>query len=93
MLPASYQLPAAVILVAGGALACFFGYRLFRTVLGIYGFILGALIATSVLGPTETSTTLLVATSSVWRSPARRWRPCSCTSAPAISGATRIRSS
>jgi hypothetical protein len=28
-------------------LACFAGYRLFRIVLGIYGFILGAMIASS----------------------------------------------
>jgi hypothetical protein len=61
MLPASYQMPAAIVLIAGGALACFLGYRLFRIVLGIYGFILGALIATSVLGPTESSITLLTA--------------------------------
>src|SRR2546421_443102 len=42
MLPASYQLPAAVLLLAGGIVSCFFGYRLFRTVLAIFGFILGA---------------------------------------------------
>jgi hypothetical protein len=61
MLPASYAFPAAVILIAGGVLACLLGYRLFRLVLGIYGFVLGALLATSVLAPTETSTTLVVA--------------------------------
>ena len=53
--------PRLVLLVAGGALACFLGYRLFRVVLGIYGFALGALLATSVLAPTETTTTLFVA--------------------------------
>jgi hypothetical protein len=29
MLPAAYQAPAAAILIAGGFLSCFFGYRLF----------------------------------------------------------------
>jgi len=61
MLPASYEAPAAVLLIAGGALACFLGYRVFRIVLAIYGFILGALIATSLLAPVETGTTLIVA--------------------------------
>jgi hypothetical protein len=55
MFPATYALPAAVLLVAGGALSCFMGYRLFRLVLGIYGFVLGALLATSVLPPAETT--------------------------------------
>src|SRR5436190_2092270 len=43
MLPNSYQPAAALLLVVGGIIACFAGYRLFRTVLAIYGFILGAL--------------------------------------------------
>ena len=34
MLPPSYELPAAILLVLGGALSCFAGYRLFRIVLG-----------------------------------------------------------
>jgi hypothetical protein len=50
MLPNAYELPAGILLVLGGALACFAGYRLFRLVLGIYGFILGAMIASSVAG-------------------------------------------
>jgi len=54
MLPTSYQVPAALILLAGGTIACFFGYRFFRVVLGIYGFVLGALIATSIVGPADT---------------------------------------
>jgi len=61
MLPGTYSIPAAVLFVAGGALACFMGYRVFRLVLGIYGFVLGALIGTSVLAPTETWLTLVVA--------------------------------
>ena len=50
MLPHAYELPAAIVLVLGGALACFAGYRLFRIVLGIYGFILGAMLASSMMG-------------------------------------------
>jgi hypothetical protein len=54
MLPASFQIPAAVILLAGGLLSCFAGYRVFRVVLGIYGFILGALLASSAVGAEQT---------------------------------------
>jgi len=61
MLPAAYVTPAAVVLVVGGALACFFGYRLFRVVLAIYGFILGAAIATSLMAPGNTGSLLLAA--------------------------------
>jgi hypothetical protein len=50
MLPASLQIPAAIVLVLGGLLSCFAGYRVFRVVLGIYGFILGALLASSFMG-------------------------------------------
>jgi hypothetical protein len=50
MLPVAYQLPAAVVLVAGGLLSCFFGYRLFKVVLAIFGFIIGGLAASSVFG-------------------------------------------
>ena len=51
MLPVAFQTPAAVVLVIGGLLSCFAGYRIFRVVLGIYGFILGALLASSAIGP------------------------------------------
>ena len=54
MLPASFQIPAAIILLLGGLLACFAGYRVFRVVLGIYGFILGALLASSFMGTEQT---------------------------------------
>jgi Domain of unknown function (DUF4203) len=54
MLPASLQTPAAIVLVAGGLLSCFAGYRVFRVVLGIYGFILGALLASSFMGNEQT---------------------------------------
>ena len=54
MLPASFQMPAAIVLLVGGLLSCFAGYRVFRVVLGIYGFILGALFASSVMGTEQT---------------------------------------
>ena len=61
MLPASYQLPAAAILLGGGIIACFFGYRLFRTVLAIFGFIIGALAVSSVFGTSNTTLMLIAA--------------------------------
>ena len=61
MLPASYQLPAAAILLCGGIISCFFGYRLFRTVLAIFGFILGALAASSLFGVSDTGLMLIAA--------------------------------
>jgi hypothetical protein len=54
MLPASLQTPAAIVLLLGGLLSCFAGYRVFRIVLGIYGFILGALLASSAMGTEQT---------------------------------------
>ncbi len=50
MLPLSVQVPASVVLLAGGLIACFAGYRLFRFVLGVYGFILGAIVGASMVG-------------------------------------------
>ena len=50
MLPASYATGTAVLLAVGGLLACFAGYRLFRFVLGLYGFLFGAFMATSIMG-------------------------------------------
>jgi len=54
MLPHSFELPAALLLVLSGALACFAGYRLFRIVLAIYGFILGSMLASSMMGTSNT---------------------------------------
>ena len=54
MLPLSIQVPASIVLLAGGAMACFAGYRLFRLVLGVYGFILGALLGSSMAGASGT---------------------------------------
>lgn len=61
MLPAAYQVPAAAVLVAGGVLACFFGYRTFKVVLAVFGFIIGALAASSVFGASDTTPMLLAA--------------------------------
>jgi hypothetical protein len=55
MLPVSYQLPAAVVLVLCGAMACVAGFRLLRWVLAAFGFILGGLAASSVMGASETT--------------------------------------
>src|SRR2546428_11003632 len=55
MLPHAYGLPAATLLVLGGALSCFAGYRLFKIVLGIYGFILGAMLGSSMMGVSNTT--------------------------------------
>ena len=55
MLPHAYELPGAIVLLLGGALSCFAGYRLFKVVLGIYGFILGATLASSMMGASNTT--------------------------------------
>ena len=59
MLPVTLQIPAAILLVLGGAVACFAGYRFFRIVLGLYGFVLGALLATTVAGAGSTSSLVM----------------------------------
>jgi hypothetical protein len=61
MLPHSYELPAAILLVLGGALSCFVGYRLFKIVLGIYGFVFGAMLASSAMGVTNTTGMIVAA--------------------------------
>src|ERR671912_528338 len=61
MLPATYQLPAAIVLLIGGVVACFFGYRLFRIVLAIFGFIVGAFAASSVFGVSDTGPMIVAA--------------------------------
>ena len=45
----------------GGIVACFFGYRLFRIVLAIFGFILGALAASSIFGVSDTGPMIVAA--------------------------------
>lgn len=61
MLPQGFEQPAAIALLLGGVLACFAGHRLFRLVLGIYGFVLGAMIASSVVGVTNTTGMIVAA--------------------------------
>lgn len=55
MLPVSYQLPAAVVLTVCGFMAWAAGYRLLKYVLAAFGFIIGGLAMSSVLGRTETA--------------------------------------
>ena len=61
MLPVAYQLPAAIVLLIGGTVAWFFGYRLFRVVLALSGFILGALLASSIFGMSDTGPMIVAA--------------------------------
>ena len=61
MLPASFAMPTAVVLTVGGLLACFAGYRLFRIVLGVYGFVVGAMVTTSIIGAQSTITLVAAA--------------------------------
>jgi hypothetical protein len=61
VLPVAYQIPAAILLIFGGLVACFFGYRLFKFVLGIFGFILGALAASSIWGASDTTYMVITA--------------------------------
>jgi hypothetical protein len=49
------------VLVLGGALACFAGYRLFKFVLAIYGFIFGAMFASSMVAASSTGGMILAA--------------------------------
>jgi hypothetical protein len=50
----SLHVPVAIILLGGGLLACFVGYRLLRTLLALYGFIGGVVIASMFVGQLET---------------------------------------
>ena len=59
MLPIAFQLPAGALLIAAGLLACFAGYKFFRAVLTVYGFVLGALFASTLVGPGDTAAMLV----------------------------------
>src|SRR5262245_46362038 len=61
MLPASYQIPAAAVLLLGGVVSCFFGYRFFRIVLALGGFIVGALLASSIMAASNPTGMLIAA--------------------------------
>ena len=47
--------------MVSGLVSCFAGYRVFRVVLGIYGFILGALMASSLMGTDQTLSMIVAA--------------------------------
>lgn len=55
MLPISYQIPAAAVLAVCGLMACVAGFRLLRYVLAAFGFIIGGLATSSMLGASETA--------------------------------------
>jgi len=59
MIPAPYTQLTAVIFAVGGLLTCFAGYRLFRFVLGLYGFLAGAILASSAYGTGNTWTLIM----------------------------------
>ncbi len=61
MLPHSYEIPAALFLVLGGALSCFAGYRLFKITLAIYGCIFGAMFTSSLMAASNTTGMILAA--------------------------------
>lgn len=60
MLPATLHVPAALLFLVGGVLSCFLGQRTFRIVLGLYGFVMGVLVAGSIVGPADTTRDLLI---------------------------------
>jgi len=53
LIPTPFQLPALGLFILGGVIAWAAGYRLFRFVLTLFGFYIGALAATAVLGPSD----------------------------------------
>jgi hypothetical protein len=61
LIPEPYQAPAIALFVLGGAIAWAAGFRLFRLVLTIFGFYIGALAATAVLGPSDRTLLVLAA--------------------------------
>ena len=61
VIPQAYQLPAIALMIFGGVIAWAAGYRLFRLVLTLYGFILGALVGSSTMGPADTSMLIFAA--------------------------------
>lgn len=59
MLPHGFEQPTAAVLLIAGLLSCFAGHRFFRLVLGLYGFLLGAMIASSIVGAANTTGMLI----------------------------------
>ena len=60
MTSVSFHVPVAIILLGGGLLACFLGYRLLRALLALYGFIGGVVVATLFVEGLETWVAILV---------------------------------
>ncbi len=54
MPPVTVHMPVASILLGGGLLACFLGYRLMRVVLAVGGFVSGVILATTSIADTQT---------------------------------------
>ena len=52
---------AAIIFALGGVFSCFAGYRLFRFVLGLNGFIAGVFVTTSIMGPGSSKFAIVLA--------------------------------
>ena len=53
MTAVSLHVPVAIILLAGGLVSCFFGYRLLRLLLAVYGFIGGIVLVVQFGGDLE----------------------------------------
>lgn len=60
MASVSLHVPVAIILLAGGLVSCFFGYRLLRVLLAVYGFIGGIVLAVQFGGELELWGTVLL---------------------------------
>ncbi|MFN7984693.1 MAG: DUF4203 domain-containing protein [Vicinamibacterales bacterium] len=61
MLPHGFEQPGAALLLIAGVLACFAGHRFFRLVLGLYGFLIGAMVASSIVGVSNNTGMLIAA--------------------------------
>ena len=61
MAAAIYDVPIALVLVISGVLSCFAGYRLFRTVLAISGFVIGWSLTGTFVSVHSTAMAFLVA--------------------------------
>ncbi len=60
MPPATAHMPVASILLGGGLLACFLGYRLMRAVLAVGGFVAGVVLAIGSIADTQTALGMLL---------------------------------
>lgn len=54
MASVSVHIPVAIILLAGGLLASFLGYRMLRLLLAVYGFVAGVIVSTLFVDGLET---------------------------------------